>query len=655
VRRALCLLFVCALFPPLTAPAGAACGNSFTIQQGPIDAANRTITLQYDWDGCWMFLDEWFRNQKTVIQLAARTPPVPRVLNVACMDNVEIVTIGDRLAPLASAPIAPLNSTPMVRPRLVEPSEAGSSAFVLDYDFSQTNGAVRSIVIEALPTATHGQLPIAEITGLPDTVGTVGPFETAYDGVARIVTKVCSREYEQFFELSGNACDGCRSSCADCVGDPVRTATGNMRLSDTDPLPGSAFLPLKRTYDSTATRAGAFGLRWTSLFDATLRFGARGTDTTVFASVLDEGGNSMAFTRTSAAGAAAVYAQSSPVPAGPTAQLVPVTGTTNWAYLDASRGRRRIFDANGRVIRYEDVASGRAVDITRDAAGLPTRVADAWGNWAWLITMTSGRITSIAAESNASIVWQYTYSDAHLTTVTSPLGVWRTYEGSGADRRITAVRNEMNQLIESHAYDAKQRATDSYGPAGEIESIAYWQPGRVAGESSSVIQWKNGRVERHYMRSIAGRMRTVEIANGCASCASDGAVMAYDRAGNVVRRQSARGYVTESEYGTDRQLKKQTDALRPAACDPETDPARCWQTPEGLATVALVPSAASVTTTYSFSTTWPDRTVEVRRTSIAKPGEMRTIQGNAYDAVTGQVLSSHASGYSGTAALRRSP
>ena len=80
------------------------------------------------------------------------------------------------------------------------------------------------------------------------------------------------------------------------------------------------------------------------------------------------------------------------------------------------------------------------------------------------------------------LVWSYAYDgDGNLLTVAAPGGgVWRTYEYAG--NRMTASRDALGNLIESHSYDVGGYGTSSTGPSDEIAGIEYNLPGIVPDE-----------------------------------------------------------------------------------------------------------------------------------------------------------------------------
>ena len=83
-------------------------------------------------------------------------------------------------------------------------------------------------------------------------------------------------------------------------------------------------------------------------------------------------------------------------------------------------------------------------------------------------------------------MWSYSYdSDGNLTNVLASGGpAWRTYEYA-ADR-MTASRDALGNLIESHAYDTNGFAISSTGDIDEIANIEFGLPGSVAGERGPV-------------------------------------------------------------------------------------------------------------------------------------------------------------------------
>ena len=436
-------------------------------------------------------------------------------------------------------------------------------------------------------------------------------------------------------------CDTCtngqviKTKCespAECAGNPVRVTSGNMRMSDRDPLPGGG--GLVRTYDSKRP-GGMLGQGWMSIFDSWLKAsGITGPRNRVL--IETEAGKRVVFVKEGAG-----YRQIWPVPLSSSGTLFYDSTTSEYLHREGRGSMTRVF-RNGRLAALRSATGAHEITISRDAAGLPTRVADSRGGWAWTVSTGNGRVQSIAVEGRSDLVWSYGYdTSGKLTSVTGPFGTWRTYAYGPSGLRT--AHDGAGQLLESHEYNAAGLAITSVGDAGDITAFAYDLPGRVPGELVSRVTYAAGRTTLTYSRYIAGKMRTVEIDGSC-DCGAEDSVFVYDAAGHLVRQQNALGWITTREISGDR-LLHETSAQAPSGCDPATDAGRCHLTPDALANATLVatPETRNVSWEY-LDANWPNRPSRVTTSSVLAPGEARTEE-LTFDPVTGTVLVDRVTGW----------
>lgn len=525
----------------------------------------------------------------------------------------------------------------------------GPPRFVIDHHFTEGGPSISARLIPA-----SGADPIPLGSWSPTVPGSTAPVPISESGNIDVTWTFCGIIRHSSLPVDVS-CDDCQqNACSNCVGDPVRTSSGNMRFADVDPLPGADLVPLTRTYDSTTTRVGFFGRRWSSLFEARARKFTAGSDSAGVVEIYDESGKPFLFHRTSSS---APYVQFGPAPGTSPSTLQSSGG--GWIHADSDHPRSRHFDAGGRLIRIAN-AIGRGITITWTGTPLrPTRVEDDWGRPAWLpVFNTSGRIEQINFEGLSSIFWKYEYDGDRLDKVVSPHGTWRDYNGTGTgdNWRITSILDPHGNTIETHAYDADGRATDSYGPSGEIDLIEYWLPGRIAfpGESKTNVRHKTGRIETHYQRTIAGRMRTVQVDGGCAACGARNGTWVYDPFfGNVIRHQGADGYITENVYDVAGSKRLSTRSpLKPSDCDPGIDSGQCRLTPDALATAVLEEVSETVTTTFAYAdASWPQRPTSVTIGSLySSPNALKWRNEEfAYHPVTGETLTHTIQGWTAPA------
>ena len=274
--------------------------------------------------------------------------------------------------------------------------------------------------------------------------------------------------------------------CAPCdpggaSADPVYYNDGNMRLADTDPLPPIAGQHLTRNYNSDEQVVGLFGRGWTTLFDRRLVISDNG------AVSLSTATNEVATFRP--AGPALV--QTWPIAASAAGTLVHDAASATYTWRGPGSSEAAVFRASdGRLLVLRDLTSGREARVGYDAAGLPQALTDSWTGMSWMLTIAQGRVASIGVSGRPDIVWTYAFDAAgNLTSVTVPGGTWRTYEY--AANRMTASRDALGNLIESHTYDANGYAVSSTGDVDEITLLEYGLPGVVAEERVTRVTYRS--------------------------------------------------------------------------------------------------------------------------------------------------------------------
>ncbi len=212
---------------------------------------------------------------------------------------------------------------------------------------------------------------------------------------------------------------------------------------------------------------------------------------------------------------------------------------------------------------------------------------------------------------------------------------------------MTAARDALGNLIETHDYDANGVAINSTGQGDEIESIEYGLPGSTAEEQITRITLKTGAVTDHVLRLIGGGYRTVQVIGNCATCGGHGdRTYVRDHQGRVVREQRADGFIDVTVYTTDR-VESEERHLKPVGCDPLTATDQCRMTTDELAAAQLESTTATLKTVYTYADpNWPERATRVRTPSVAVAGAFRD-ETYVYHSITGQVVNLTLSGQAG--------
>jgi len=413
-----------------------------------------------------------------------------------------------------------------------------------------------------------------------------------------------------------------------CFAHPISVASGNMRMTDSDPLPSMPGLPLTRTYDSRNNVAGRFGMGWQSFLDVVAKTVSADGDTYVVIRTGD--GESYVFRNF--------------------VQLWPQNGMPATLAYDGTAGTYTLHEpqrdvdvvvraSDGVPLKYHSRSTGRDVLIGYSGS-VPVGVADSWNNWSWTLTANGNRISAVTVDGTAN-TWQYTYDTTGLlTTVQGPNNAaWRTYAYSSG--YLTEARDAANRLIESHTYDVGQ-ARSSISDEGDVTSVNYSES---AGVTQARVTYATGAVTSFFSAYIGGRPRTTSIVGSCSGCGVNDGVYAYDTRGNMVREQDARGYITTRSFDAQGRTTSTAAGYKPSGCDPETDVNHCRLTSDALASAALEATSSTVTTTSSYGdTNWPDRPTTVTTQSVANPQQSRTTA-YTYDATTGVVLREQLNGW----------
>jgi RHS repeat-associated protein len=408
---------------------------------------------------------------------------------------------------------------------------------------------------------------------------------------------------------------------------PVAYVNGDMRYTDTDPLPRLLDgIALQRTYDSYNHARGSFGRGWTSLFDSRLFVKADGVGATISFTTDTE---PVMFRRRNG-----MYKQLGPTGRNAGDVLAYESSNALYVYRRAGATTALLYrDSDGRFVGYRQLGTGREARITYDVNGLPQSVTDNWANTTWSLNVDAAkkRVTSITI---GSLTWQYQYDASdHLTGVLAPgAATWRTYAYTGD--LLTEVHDGAGNLIEAHTFDASGRAITETSQAGDITNIEYNATGSSETKKITNVTMRTGAVTQWTLQPTGGAWRTVRINGTCSSCGARDSVYAYDGSGHLLREQNASGYITVRTYGNDRLASVQR-SLRPADCDPATSQTHCMLEPSTLATTALTTTSASITATYDYDNPlFPDEPTTISTPSVGEGSRRETF---AYHPLNGEV------------------
>ncbi|HEX2100128.1 MAG TPA: DUF6531 domain-containing protein, partial [Candidatus Synoicihabitans sp.] len=342
----------------------------------------------------------------------------------------------------------------------------------IDYDMGDSNQGWRILVEAPAIKLANGQ------TGPGGFIKEVFPTQR----VGRLTFTYTPPHNAQQVQImaTGSSCVGRGTddewvdcTVCDATKDPVHLADGNVRVPDYDPLPLIGQQQLVRTYNSDEQLVALFGRGWTTLFERRLMTATHGDERVV--SIIDERNEAATFR----AMPGAPFRQTFPKSVASVGILTYDDATGTYTHRPSGARESAQFAADGRLLVLRDIASGREARITYAADGLPESLTDSWSGTSWLLTIDrpNRRVTSITVSGRPDLVWSYDYdADGNLITVRAPgNAVWRTYEYVA--RRMTASRDPLGNLIESHTYNSGGYGISSTGPGDEISSLAYNLPG----------------------------------------------------------------------------------------------------------------------------------------------------------------------------------
>jgi YD repeat-containing protein len=436
----------------------------------------------------------------------------------------------------------------------------------------------------------------------------------------------------------GIATDDASIKCDPCeaTANPVYWSDGNMRLTDGESLPAIGGHGLARTYDSEEQAGGLFGRGWTTLFERRLVAHGDGA-----ISIVTETNEVVTFRPV-----LGVFRQTWPRSGRARGTLAHNSAAGTYTYRAPAATEVAIFRASdGRLVTLRDTANAREAAIAYDVQGRPSTFTDAVTGVSWNLTIDAERrVTSIGVAGHPELSWSYSYDgNGNLLTVLAPGSVaWRTYEYA-ADR-MTASRDALGNLIESHTYDADGYAISSTGDIDEIASLEYGLPGSAPDERVTRVTYRTGAVAEYTLRAVGSAWRSVQISGGCASCGTHDATYVRDAQGRVIREQGADGYITVTTYANGR-VQSDERALKPAGCDPQMDAQHCRLETDALASAVLEPTGATVQAAYEYADPlWPDRMTAVIRPSVGVAGQVRR-EDYFYHPATGALMNATVCGW----------
>jgi YD repeat-containing protein len=261
--------------------------------------------------------------------------------------------------------------------------------------------------------------------------------------------------------------------CGDCSGGrPIDLLTGNTFITETDvKIPGlSGGMRLTRTWNSkwpalqTAYQVGLFGPNWRSTYEERIF-----RDSNSYVRYLRGDGAFWAF-----GGFSPMYL------VAPSNGVATLTYDSNYTYwtLAFQNGEKRIFSyLSGSLTSIID-RNGNTTSLSYDALNRLVTVTDPGGRHLYFNYPNGSSYLVSSVTSDVGITVTYSYdSQNRLSKVTENDGSFVTFTYD-TNSNITAVKDSLGNLLESHTYDNEHRGlTSSRGSAGaEAVTVSYPNP-----------------------------------------------------------------------------------------------------------------------------------------------------------------------------------
>jgi YD repeat-containing protein len=333
-------------------------------------------------------------------------------------------------------------------------------------------------------------------------------------------------------------------------GDPVNMTTGQAIQQQQDvsiPAPGFD-LAVVRTYNSLDTRAGLFGIGWTSNLDVQLE--VRESDGIVLARRAD--GYTPAF-----------YPQTGGVYQAENGVFDRLEATAAGFTLTQPDGTRYEFDHQGHLQRMID-RRGNGLTFSYSGEQL-TQVTDAVGR-SLSLTHEGEFVKQITDPLNRT--WVYTYENGHLTGVQDANGGVREnkYE---AGRLVRFTDPEEIPYLENF-YDAQGRVIEQIDAAGSHSFMTYTTILSGSQPYSATIYTDNEGNETTYLYD--GLFRVVQIKDPLGHTTS----YRYDQDYNRIAVTDARGHTTHYKYDEQGNVVERRDPVESCRAAPYSDDVTEW-------------------------------------------------------------------------------
>jgi len=251
-----------------------------------------------------------------------------------------------------------------------------------------------------------------------------------------------------------------------CVPKPINLATGNMYFQHADYRAGglSENLSVIRSYNSQSNFSGLFGMGWSTDYDISLT-----VESDLRVSVMFNDGGSVYYYRPSTGTSTfAAYA-----PPTDKSNVILNAGANTYTLVLKSNGKY-VFNTNGKLVSIID-PNGNTTSLAYDGSNRLVTVASPTGRTLNFAYNASGKVAAISDGASGTIdpsynpailgtiaTYDYDPASEYLSRATysdgSQYRYTYTYNAGTSKYYITAIKDALDNPLESHEYDAYGRA-----------------------------------------------------------------------------------------------------------------------------------------------------------------------------------------------------